>query len=298
MNKLTVPRIAGIILIIIAILSFLLRQEGIILGLAGLVFILAPSDYARKQFDWFTATFSHGRIVLVTFLYDAFSWLLIAEFGFFYLSRARSFISELEANGFKLALKTPALASNAAESVQQLAAFFVAGISLLVMASFAVYVFFRFLSWITVAKQRFSRNLFVKFVGLNVLMWIFWILIIVFLGISLKQNPAIVSVLVLLMIFAAYFTILIHSLFFKTHRIGYSISNGLSIGVGKIHRLLVPFALVISLYIIAFQLFKLIQFLPLGSLQTFVSFIFLILFLAWLRFYLYKIITEIPRSEV
>ncbi len=296
--KITVPRITGLLLILLSLLSFFLRGEGFILGITGLIFILAPSDYAKKQFDWFVMTFSNSKIILVTFLYDAFSWLLIAELGMFYLSRAENFVSKLEAGGLKLALTNPALASNAANSLKELATFFIVGIFLLIIASFIVYNIFRFLSWTAVSNQKFSKKLLAKFFGLNAFIWLFWLVIIVLLAISLKTNPVMITVLTMLLIVAGYFTLLIHSLFIKTHRIGYSISNGLGIGIGKIHRLIVPFALAITLFVIVSQLFKLILFLAPQFLQAFISFLLLILYLAWLRFYSYKIVVELPRSEI
>lgn len=297
----TAPRIAGVLLIAIGFLNAITSFWGALLAIVGLIIILLPTEYAKTQFDQFTSSFSSWKKILLTGLvFDFALLLLIASAGFLYQSTLTSTVNELQSGMTysKEVFASPELTNTAAQGVQKLVFTFAIGFAAFIVIGLLAYTIFRLLSWFTIANQKLSKQAFFKFLGLNSIWWLIWLIVLGIVGFSVGRDPSGRFTLLIILFIAGYFTMLVHALFAKTQRIGYSLSNGVSFGIGKIHRLLIPASFVlIAFYIIRFGMFYVLGFIP-SIIGEVIKALLLILFFAWLRIYLYPIIADLPKHEV
>ncbi|HLC32215.1 MAG TPA: hypothetical protein VJJ82_00145 [Candidatus Nanoarchaeia archaeon] len=302
MKKLvTSMRIAGILLIAIGLLNAAANLWSVLLAITGIMFILLPTPYSKKEFDKFTGSFSQWKKILLTALFDGILILLIFLVGWLYGAALTSTTDAIKSNGgiTREMMVSPTLTAQAAQSLQNLIFTFAAGFLLFLIGGLCIYTIFRYLSWATIAGEQFSKKTLFRFLGLNAIWWLFWLIIFSVVGASVLRDPSSRVVLVILLFIAGYFTLIVHALFTKSNLIGYSISNGLGFGIGKIHRLLVPAALsLVIYYIVGFGIFYLLSFVPFSGIAESARVVLLILYLAWLRAYAYPIIADLPRHEV
>lgn len=285
-------RIIGIILLIIGILAYISKTKGGMgIGLAGLILLIAPTKHGRKMLDVFVETFSKWKVIIITALYDALYYLLTFGAAYFYYWRLQTKSLVLGAQGLlsREAAVNPELSAQAAGSMQSVFFFIIIGGILLVIFSLLIYVVSRGMIWTTITKQKPNKKFFKKFLALNSLWWLIWLPILAVISIGLKDSPYSGAGIRVILVVAAYFTVIVHTLYMQKHLIGYSISNGLGWGIGKVHRLIVPYTFAFVLFIIIYQVFKLFQ--NTAAIKP-VSMIFIVLFVAWLRIYLYEIIKE------
>ena len=287
MKKLTMPWIIGIIVIIIALLTVVAKAKGgIALGVAGLVLLFAPKKHSKKMFDLFVGSFSRVKTIIITALYDAVYWLLVFGAVYFFnwrLSVRTTTLPDIS----RQTLMNPALTGQSVTGIKSLVTFLYGGMTIVLLFCFVLYVLSRGLIWTTIAKQKPSKKFFKKFFGLNAIWWLIWI--IPFLVFTTVAGDQAAGIFVLLFLFASYFTVIIHTLYTRRLEIGSSLGNGLGWGISKLHRLLVPYTYAFIVYVILYQGFRLAQ----GtSLLTPVSMLFVVLYLAWLRAYLYTVLAQ------
>jgi len=304
-------RSLGVIILALAVVTAVVNQWfagslfsfwSVVLVIIGAALLVAPASYAREQLDLFTSSFTRWKTILLTGLvYDIALILLISSGGLLYELTLTSTVNDIKSGMTmnKEIFTSPELTAQGAQHLQSLVFTFAVGFALFLLFGLCVYALFRYLSWSTVAGQQFTRKSLLKFLGLNALWWLFWIVVMAVVGSAVIRDPNGRIVLVVLLFIAGYFTLFVHALFAKTNRIGYSLSNGVSFGIGKIHRLLIPASLaLVVFYILRFGVFYLIYLLPIAIVGEVIKALLLILCLAWLRVYFYSIISELPKHEV
>jgi hypothetical protein len=189
----------------------------------------------------------------------------------------------------KEAMANPQLTAQNATQIQGFFYTILIGALILLVFAFIAYTLFRGLAWTTITRQKLNKKFLKPWAGLNAVWWIIWTPIFLIVILALKGNPLTQGAILFLLAVASYFTVIVHTLFTQTHKIGHSLSNGLGYGLSKLHLLIIPYTYAFVIYMILFQLFRLFQ--STAILKP-VSMLFVVLFMAWLRIYLYHVIKQ------
>lgn len=290
--KIGTPRIIGILLIIIATLVYFTNAKGYIgLFISGLILIIASAHYTQKMLDLFIEAVSNWKILFITALYDAIYWLLVFGSVYFFKWRLQVKTAAAQAGTIltKEAMTNPDLVAKNAEMLQQFVVFLTVGGLLLLIFCFLAYTFSRGLIWTTISKQKADKKFFTRWLGVNFFWWIIWTPIFLLVILAMKNNPLAKGSIAMLLFVASYFTPIMHTLYMQTHKTGQSLANGLGWGLSKLHLLIVPYTYAFVTYVIVFQLFRLAQ--NTTVVQP-ISMLFVVLFISWMRIYLYHIIKQ------
>ncbi len=290
--KLKIPRIIGIILLIITAITFFANKEGWFgIGIAGIILLIAPTKHSQEMFDLFTESFQKWKTILTTALYDALYWLLVIGAMYFYQWRltARAVALQATTTISKEALMQPETAAQGVASLQQLTFTMLGGGILLIVFCFIVYTLSRGMIWTTITKQKPNKKFFLKFLGLNAAWWVIWLTLFIMIAIGMKTSPNQKESIVTMLLVAYYFTPILHTLFTQKHLIGHSIGNAFAWGIAKVHKFIVPYTLVFIIYLIAYQAFRLFE--NTAFIKP-VAMLFVVLFISWIRTYLYEIIKK------
>ncbi len=289
---LTTPRLIAIALIAIAILTYYLGKEGAItLGIVGIILIIAPTKHAQEMFDKYFETMKNWKTFVITALYEALHWLFI--FGAVYFLQWRVMtkmaIAQAQSSLTQEGMQNPVLASQTANALEGFVYFIFISAALALLFGFIVYVISRALIWTTITQQKINKKFLIKFTGLNACWWLVWLPLFALLMIGMSKQPYSKEAITVMLFIAAYFSPITHTLYMKTHKIGYSIGNGIAWGIARVHRFIVPYSYAFVTYVILYQLYRLAQ---TTSWIKPVSIVFVILFIAWLRIYIYEIVKE------
>lgn len=290
---LTTPRIIGIIMLVIATTMQFMNKTGVtMIGIVGLILLLAPKKTAQKEFDRFTSSFSDVKTVVICALYDALFMMSFLGAGFLYLwaFNQKAIQIQGEADFSKLAALQPGQAGVNTIAIKEFLAFFFIGLALVALVSLAVYAASRMMMWTTIAKQKQSKKAFFGYLKLTTLWWLLWSPIIVFLAFVVNQEPVARPLMVIAFVLVMYFTQITYPLYTKTKKAGYSIGHGIGFGISKIPKLIIPAAYAFVAYVVVYQALSFTQYLPQTVWPVF-NMVFVMLYLAWARNYIYPIVT-------
>ncbi len=287
----TTPRIIGAICIVIAIILYLRNAKYFSIALAGIILLVAPTKHAKELFDTFVTTFTRWKLIVITAFYDALFFLLLYGSIYFFRWRLELKAAQTQATTTltREALLDPALASQNVTAIRSLMVLLLVGMLVLIIFNLLTYTISRGLIWTTIADKKPTKKFFLRFLGLNSLWWLIWVPLTLVVAITLKQDPAAKGSIATVLVIATYFTPILHTSFISGKRIGESIGNAFAIGISKLFRFAVPYTYAFIVYIIIFQAFKLVQQQPTKIVFS-ASMLFVILYIAWLRTYLYQVI--------
>lgn len=280
------PRIIGTALLLITLFAWLGQARGWLgVGLAGIILLVAPTKHAQRMLDLFVDSLLKWKLLLTTALYDAAYWALL-------YGSLQAYILTLKNKLAGMAIPTTGMllqgaAPETAANLKGILTAMLAGLALLTLLAYALYTVSRGLIWLRIAGQKPSKSFFKTFFALNGIWWAIWTALFIFINLGITDQPQLATSMTLLLVIASYFTVIIHSLFTKTKKLT-ALSEGVAHGIAKIHTLIVPLlGYALTIYVIAYQLFRLF---PPSLIQP-LSIIFVILFMSWLRIYLYKATT-------
>lgn len=150
---------------------------------------------------------------------------------------------------------------------------------------------FKGIIWVNILKKRFDLKYFKNFLALNLLWFIPWAILLVLVIVLVRQNASAYIVLFLFVLLMHMSGVLCIA-FAKENKIINSIKQAFSIGIGKIHLFLVPYTILIILFVVVSQLgwlFKLFSY----NIQAILSLILFVLYLAFARVFLSKIVLRV-----
>ena len=192
-----------------------------------------------------------------------------------------------------------------AENAQALAAnlkgflFLLIGMMLLMLLVIIIDLsIFKGLAWGFTLKKKFSFNYFLRFFLLN-LFWLGTLAVLMFLiGLTFKGEPLMLggiyfqagasSIYILILMAAwAYFTNIIYVLFLKDEK--KAVRKALKLGFTKIHLFVLPYAVLIAIFVVLYSIMSLMTSLPFGIGFTIMAFIMLF-YLAWARYYVVGVV--------
>lgn len=299
----TIPRIIAVAIIVIGLLlrldttNFTNMAElwtGFII--LGAILLLAPTNYTIKLYDKWLTSFKQWKTALITALYDAAYWILVFGGLFVVQSYLNTKSAAAQHAGLmsREALADPGTAAAATAAVQDLFGVFLASMAALLALTIIIYSLSRAFIWTTITNKKLNKKFILKFTGLNAIYWVIWMIPLVFIFIaaaqSTQQQFISQSGMFLISLLFMYFAPIVHTTYMKTNSIGKSLSTGFGWGVGKIVHFVVPYAFIFLTMLI---ILKPAQYIIGLTFANFLSLILSVVFIAWMRLYLYSIIKDI-----
>jgi hypothetical protein len=153
---------------------------------------------------------------------------------------------------------------------------------------------FKGLIWVAILRKRFSLKYFKNFLALNLLWFIPWTILLLLVVILVRQRASAYMVL-LLFILLMHLSGVLCITFTKKDKIINAIKEAFCIGIGKIHLFLVPYLALIILFIVVSQVGWIFRPLP-HTIQAILSLIVLVLYTAFARVFLSKIVLSITKD--
>ncbi|MBS3148367.1 hypothetical protein J4219_05765 [Candidatus Woesearchaeota archaeon] len=288
-----ISKFIGLVLVALAILSYLSGYPWILAALSGVVLLFASSIEGKRQMDLFINTFNESKKIVLMMLFDGLCWGAIVLLGAIvgYLTKAK--LAGMFAGGTvtKEAMLNPAIAAQNASAIQSLVWLMIGGTVMFFILSLIIYSVLRLTSWSQLTGQKIAKQDVFAFLKLNA----FWWLVLAVPGglavaISQKQ-PAAAFILLSFVFIAAHFTLFIHSFFVKTHKIGLSLGHGIGFGISKLPQVAIPYALCIIPILLLWYLQVALHPLTLPISQI-ISVIFWLGFFAFVRAYMYSQIVQ------
>lgn len=285
----TVPRIIGIILIVIAVLAYQTqgRTQVTLLALAGLVLLCSPTRTAQKHWQAFLASLKPGKETMLIMLFDIIFWAALAILTLILANVLQSPYEQLKA----LQLGSSATISMIASYNDILQGVFTTALITLIifwMLVVAAYSFSRGLIWLTLLEKPVQRVFFTRFSLLNLIWCTAWIILTVFfLSTTLPQIAAHTAIIV--MVLYAHLATVLHYSYTKTRALGKSFRDTFGIGLGNAAHFIHPYCYLFIVYVILSQIARVAQ----GTTALIVTFIVFLIFMALYRTYLRNILRHI-----
>ena len=166
------------------------------------------------------------------------------------------------------------------------------GIVLVALIIFIAACTFKGLIWLKITHKKFTIDFIKKFVLLNLIWTLIWIIPIIIIALVLKKDllaPFLVIIAPLIM----HFTNILHIFFIHTKKLS-SIKRAFKIGIKKIYLFILPYILMLIIFLIISQSYWLYNFMP-GNIPFIIAIFVLLVYFAWFRIYLYTIVKDIEK---
>jgi hypothetical protein len=277
----TLPRIIGIILIVIAVLVFKTQAvQAIILGIVGLVLVFTPNKTATKHWNEFIASLRMKKEYALIMLFDAVFWAVLAILAAILVNMMRGQVQQLKTiplgTGITLAnidAYNAVFANVFATSITTLITFW-----LLVVIAYSLS---RGMIWLTLLEKPVSKAFFIRFSLLNLLWCTSWLALELF--VMLTITPVIAAALAI--IFALLFihlTTILHYSYTRMREFKKAIGTAFAIGLGNAQKFIHLYCYLFIAYLILQQAQRFAQ----GKAGLVVSAIIALAFMAWYRIFM------------
>ncbi len=285
----TIPRIIGIALIILAIIvQTKLHQlsQAAILVIAGLILALSPNKPAIKKFKDALASFRLKKEFAVIMFIDAITFVACALLlGLLYkiiLANAEA-LGTIQANPSltpeNLLVYNELIGNFFLYSGIALAAFYIVAI--------VVYTLSRGLIWLALLAKKPELRFFARFWLVNMAWCTAWTALALFFMISMKPATG-TPVIILIVLLYAHLTTALHYSYTKSREMKKSFLEAFSKGLGKFGAFIQPYCYMLVVYVIISQIMRLVT----GKFALAVIFIFYFMFMAWYRVYMRNILRQ------
>jgi len=168
----------------------------------------------------------------------------------------------------------------------------VIGFLLIALIIFIAMCVFKLLIWLKTAKKEFKLAYLKKFILLNILWFLLWLIPIIIIFLFIKRE-LIAPLLLIIFILAVYFTNILYILFTEKRDIS-TIKNTFKLGFKKIYLFIIPYIIITILLLVTFQLYWLYKFTP-QNIQSIITLIIILIYAAWARIYLYNVVSSIRK---
>ena len=170
------------------------------------------------------------------------------------------------------------------------------GFLLVALIVFLSMCIFKALIWFKVVKKKIELNDISKFTLLNLLWFLIWSVLAVVLFWFMKKQllaPFFIIIALLMM----HFTNLLYIFFTDSKGLGAGfgvIKESFKFGIKKAHMFILPYFIMFIVFLAVLQLYWLYSFMPEG-VQSVITSIVILTYLAWSRMYLYSVVKGIEK---
>jgi len=284
----TVPRIIGIILIVLAIIAYRMNRpiQSSLAALAGLALLLAPNKSAKERFKEFITSFrlktEYAWIMFIdATMYVACALLFTALYAF--TTRA---VEKLQVINIGELLDTTTLSAYN----ELLSSFFtsmIIALAVFYLLCITLYTISRGIIWPILLKKPIRWQFFLRFGLLNLLWCTVWAIVAGFFIAMMKLPIAAVALLITSILLYTHLTTVLHYSYTKNLAFGKAISEAFSTGLGRIASFIQPYCYILIIYTAISTIYTMISTLSAqkGMLLT-AAFILFFAFMGWYRLYM------------
>lgn len=250
----------------------------------------------KKEISFIKQNYSNfinslGNINLKIF----FIVILDVLFYYIFMQAGRFLITQIQKKSTNIDLTQNLLElsqQNAAQLLSSLKEFFFFIIILLILFVIAVIINWSIIKgiiWNFTKHKKPSLKFMKKFLLLNFIWLPIWILIFLLIAFGIKQSAAPIFMIIAFML-AVYFTNILYPLFLANNKIS-SIKESFRLGFKKIHYFIIPYIIIIALFLILSKIYSIAV---LGiNISPYVSYTFIIIYIAWIRYYMVEVVNSI-----
>jgi hypothetical protein len=283
MKNITAPRIIGIVMLLMAIFAFWMRLplQGTIIAIAGLIFLFASKETAKKGFRDFINSFKLKTDYAWIMFIDAITWVICGLLSLALYAFTKSTAEMLSVIQLGDSLNTAMLSTYN----DLLSSFFTNMIIALIICyllCIILYTVSRGFIWLILLEKPMHFGFFLRFGLLNLLWCTVWAIAAGFLIVMMKVPLAAAAVLIIAILLYTHLTTVLHYSYTKNRAFGKAISDAFSTGFGKAASFVQPYCYVLIVYIAVSQLLRIAQ----GRFLLTATFILFFAFMAWYRIYM------------
>ena len=249
------------------------------------------NNFIKQNYTLLINSFKRINLkILLILIFDILFYFIFIQVGKFLLKVITKKADNVDLTQNLIDLNQQA-ANNLLSSMREFFLFFAFSIILFLILMIISWSIFNGLIWSIVSDKKFNLKFFKKFFLLNLICLQIWFLLIILFAIIMKPQTAAIFMIIILII-AFYLTNILYPLFLKENRIR-KIKEAFKLGISKIHYFIVPYAIIIALFLIILNAYNLIivKIYP----NPYVLYGIILLFIAWLRYYFVEIVTSLSK---
>lgn len=279
----TMPRIIGTVLVIIAVLVSIMQQsvDALIIAIPGLILLLTPNKSAKEQFKEFINSLRLKKEYAWIMFIDAMCWVLCALLSFGLYAFLKSNIEKLRTIPLETSLN-PAMLSAYNDVLQS---FFINAIIALVvfyLLALIAYSISRGMIWLVLLKKQARTQFFMRLGLLNLIWCTIWVFIAGFFFATMKSSLAIIALFAIIAILYIHLTTVLHYSYTKNNTFRDAFKDAFGIGIGSLARFVQPYCYIFIIYALLSQIPWIMQ----GKMQVAITYVLLFAFMAWYRIYM------------
>lgn len=289
-------KLIAIAVIVIAAAAFFMKIPGaMILGAIGILLLALPTKYISDLLTKYFSVFKQYKKVATTTAFDALFWAAITGIAFVYQKLfEKKLLAEYAKTGFskEAILSDPTIASATAESLRGILVYTISGFAIFIILTFIAYTISRYYIWTEISSQKRGKKTFWAYARLTGAWWAILLIPALVIIVAAAKTPSVTALLAIFIVFAAHFTNFLFTNITKTSKAGHSLTMGLAMGLSKIHRMVVPYAILFATWWALSTIASIVNYMNEG-IATAVTLLFALAILAISRTYLYTIIKSL-----
>lgn len=289
-------KIVAIAVIVIAAAAFFIKIPGaIILGATGVLLLILPTKYISDLITKYFGVFKQYKKIASTIAYDALFWAAITGLAVVYQKLfEKKLLAEYAKTGFskQAILADPTTAAATAESLRGIVVYTIAGLAVFVILTFIAYTISRYFIWTEISNQKRGKKTFWAYTRLLGAWWGLLLIPAAVIIVAAAKTPSVTALLAIFVILAGHFNNFLFTNLTKTNKAGQSLTMGIAMGLSKIHKVIVPYAIIFATWWALSTIASIVSYMHQGT-ATAVTLLFALTILAISRAYLYTIIKSL-----
>jgi hypothetical protein len=292
-------KLISIAVIITAIAAVFIKIPGSrILGAIGLLLLIlsfTSTKYVADLLTKYFGVFKQYKKIASTIAYDALFWAAMT--GLAYAYRAvfeKKILTEYAKTGFskEAILTDQAMATATAESLRGIITYTIGGLITVIILAYIAYTISRYFIWTEISSQKRNKQTFWAYARLTGAWWAILLIPAAIIVGAATKTPAVTPLIAVFALIIIHFTNFLYTNLTKTAKAGHSLTMGIAMGLSKIHRVVVPYAILFATWWALSTVASIVNYMNEG-VATAVTLLFALTILAISRAYLYTIIKSL-----
>lgn len=289
-------KIIAIAVIVIAAAVFFMKIPGaMILGAIGILLLILPTKYISDLLTKYFGVLKQYKKVASTVAYDALFWAAITGVAYVYQQLfEKKLLAEYAKTGFskEAILADPTIAAATAESLRGIVLYTIGGLAVFVLLTYIAYTISRYYIWTEISAQKRGKKTFWAYAKLLGAWWAILLIPAAVIIVAAAKTPSVTALLAIFIIVTGHFTNFLFTNLAKTTKAGQSLTMGIAMGLSKVHRVIVPYAILFTTWWALSTIASIVNYMNEG-IATAVTLLFALTILAISRAYLYTIIKSL-----
>lgn len=288
-------KIISIAIIIVAIAAYFMKIPGsIILGAIGIILLILSKKYITELLTKYFGVFKQYKRLASIVAYDALFWAAITGLAFGYRALfEKKLLAEYAKTGFSKEALLDATASAAmAESLRGIILYTLGGLAIFAILAYVAYTISRYFIWTEISMQKRNKRTFWAYARLTGAWWAILLIPSAVIVAAATKTPQVAVLLIIFFLAAGHFTNFLYTNLAKTSKAGQSLTMGIAMGLSKIHKVIIPYAILFATWWALSTIASIVSYMNEG-VATAVTLLFALTILAISRAYLYTIIKSL-----